>query len=47
MAAKAYVVAEKGAPFELTDVVLDTPQSNEILVEIKYTGLCHTVCHLH
>ncbi|KAI8680421.1 PKS-ER domain-containing protein [Fusarium keratoplasticum] len=39
---KAYVVAERGGPFELRDVVLDGLQPNEVLVEIKYTGLCHT-----
>jgi Zn-dependent alcohol dehydrogenase len=45
-ATKAYVVAERGGPFELRDVVLDGLQPNEVLVEIKYTGLCHTVCYL-
>ncbi|KAL2692489.1 hypothetical protein Neosp_002899 [[Neocosmospora] mangrovei] len=39
---KAYVVAERGGPFELRDVVLDGLQPNEVLVEIEYTGLCHT-----
>ncbi|RSL83980.1 hypothetical protein CEP51_004192 [Fusarium floridanum] len=42
IATKAYVVAERGGPFELRDVVLDELQPNEVLVEIKYTGLCHT-----
>ncbi|RFU75754.1 polyketide synthase, enoylreductase [Trichoderma arundinaceum] len=39
---KAYVVESKDAPFILQDVVLDEIQSHEILVEILYTGLCHT-----
>ncbi|KAE8379697.1 chaperonin 10-like protein [Aspergillus bertholletiae] len=39
---KAYVVEEKGAPFVLRDVILDQVQPSEVLVEIKYTGLCHT-----
>lgn len=43
LATKAYVVAERGGPFELRDVVLDELQPNEVLVEIEYTGLCHTV----
>lgn len=43
---KAYVVAERGGPFELREVVLDGLQPNEVLVEIKYTGLCHTVRYL-
>jgi hypothetical protein len=40
---KAYVVAERGGPFELRDVMLDKLHPTEVLVEIKYTGLCHTV----
>ena len=40
---KAYVLSERGGPFVLTDVILDEIQLNEVLVEIKYTGLCHTV----
>ncbi|KAL7943565.1 GroES-like protein [Trichoderma barbatum] len=39
---KAYVVEKKGAPFILKDVILDEIQSHEVLVEILYTGLCHT-----
>lgn len=41
---KAYVVESKGSPFVLRDVVLDGVQPNEVLVEIRYTGICHTVC---
>lgn len=39
----AYVLEKKNAPFVLRDVVLDELQPSEVLVEIKYTGLCHTV----
>ncbi|KAH6605524.1 hypothetical protein Trco_004677 [Trichoderma cornu-damae] len=39
---KAYVVESKGSPFVLRDVVLDEVQPNEVLVEIQYTGICHT-----
>ncbi|OPB39093.1 hypothetical protein A0O28_0047980 [Trichoderma guizhouense] len=39
---KAYVVESKGAPFVLQDILLDEIQSHEVLVEILYTGLCHT-----
>ncbi|KAL4880568.1 chaperonin 10-like protein [Aspergillus karnatakaensis] len=39
---KAYVVESKGAPFVLHDVILDDVGPDEILVEMKYTGLCHT-----
>ncbi|KAJ5942130.1 hypothetical protein N7516_002298 [Penicillium verrucosum] len=38
----AFVVDKPGAPFVLQDVVLDEVRSNEVLVEMKYTGLCHT-----
>lgn len=44
---KAFVVDAPGAPFVLQDVVLDEVRSNEVLVEMKYTGLCHTVSGLH
>lgn len=40
---KAYVVQGEGDPFTLCDVVLDEVQPNEVLVEIWYTGICHTV----
>ncbi|KKY21331.1 putative alcohol dehydrogenase [Phaeomoniella chlamydospora] len=39
---KAYVVNRKGDPFVLSHVVLDEVQENEVLIEMKYTGLCHT-----
>ncbi|KAJ5972017.1 Polyketide synthase enoylreductase [Penicillium vulpinum] len=38
----AFVVEKPGAPFILQDVVLDEVRANEVLVEMKYTGLCHT-----
>jgi Zn-dependent alcohol dehydrogenase len=40
---KAYLVEEEGGPFVLKDVVLDQLEPDEVLVEMKYTGLCHTV----
>ncbi|KAL2837305.1 chaperonin 10-like protein [Aspergillus pseudoustus] len=39
---QAYVVDHKGAPFVLRDVILDKVLPTEVLVEMKYTGLCHT-----
>jgi Zn-dependent alcohol dehydrogenase len=39
----AFVVEKPGAPFTLQEVILDEVRSNEVLVEMKYTGLCHTV----
>jgi Zn-dependent alcohol dehydrogenase len=43
----AFVVEKPGAPFVLQDVILDEVRANEVLVEMKYTGLCHTVCVIH
>lgn len=43
LSTKAYVVEEKDGPFVLKDVVLDEVRADEVLVEIKYSGLCHTV----
>lgn len=40
---QAYVVDHVGGPFELKDIVLDTIRDDEVLVELLYTGLCHTV----
>ncbi|KAJ9143029.1 Alcohol dehydrogenase superfamily, zinc-type [Pleurostoma richardsiae] len=39
---KAYVVDKVGAPFVLRDVVVDEILPDEVLVDIKYTGFCHT-----
>jgi len=38
----AAVVKEKGSPFELTKIILDQPKSDEVLVKIVATGICHT-----
>ncbi|KAF3389212.1 Aryl-alcohol dehydrogenase [Penicillium rolfsii] len=39
---KALVVDSPKSPFVLQDVILDEVRENEVLVEMKYTGLCHT-----
>lgn len=36
----AFVVREPKADFELVPVVLDEVRSNEVLVEMKYSGIC-------
>lgn len=41
---KAYVVHAAGSPFVMSDIVLDEVKEGEVLVELRYTGLCHTVC---
>ncbi|HEX8517903.1 MAG TPA: NAD(P)-dependent alcohol dehydrogenase [Bacteroidia bacterium] len=38
----AAIVKEKGGKFEIEKVVLDDPKSDEILVRIIATGICHT-----
>ena len=35
-------VCSAGARFELAEVILDELRSNEVLVEIHATGICHT-----
>ncbi|GAA6058947.1 hypothetical protein JCM10212_002899 [Sporobolomyces blumeae] len=42
MQTQALVNEAVGAPFVLTDVELDEPQPNEVLVQIVASGLCHT-----
>jgi aryl-alcohol dehydrogenase len=39
---RAAVVESGGAPFTLSDVVLDAPGPHEALVRMAATGLCHT-----
>ncbi|MEU1852347.1 NAD(P)-dependent alcohol dehydrogenase [Streptomyces sp. NPDC019990] len=39
---RAAVVESGGAPFTLSDVVLDEPGAHEVLVRMVATGLCHT-----
>ena len=42
MQVSAAVVQEVGAPFTLTDVELQEPAPDEVLVEIAGAGICHT-----
>lgn len=39
----ALVVERPGADMEMTPVMIDELRPDEILVEMKYAGLCHTV----
>ncbi len=38
----AAVVKEKSAPFQLTELELEEPRADEVLVRIVGTGVCHT-----
>ncbi|MFT8414072.1 MAG: NAD(P)-dependent alcohol dehydrogenase [Oenococcus oeni] len=42
MKIKTAVASTKGQPLVVTEAVLDEPKANEVLVEIKATGVCHT-----
>ena len=42
MDTRAAVAYEAGADLELETVQLEGPKSNEVMVEIKATGICHT-----
>lgn len=42
MQISAAVVQEVGAPFVLTDVALEEPSANEVVVQIAGVGICHT-----
>ena len=40
---RALVVREPKADFTMTTITLDEVRADEILVEMKYSGICHTV----
>lgn len=42
-----YVVHGIKEDFKLENIVLGDIQDNELLVDMKYSGICHTVCCLH
>ena len=43
---EAFVVDEPNAPFKLTPIILDEMRDDEYLIEMKYSGICHTVSTL-
>src|SRR3954454_10844412 len=42
MKTRAAVVERQGEPFTMTDVELDEPRDDEVLVRMVATGICHT-----
>src|SRR5690348_5485601 len=42
----AAVLRETGKPMEITEVDLDGPQENEVLIRYSHAGLCHSDIHL-
>lgn len=43
IATEALVVQKPGDKFEMMPIILDEVRSDEVLVEMKYSGICHTV----
>lgn len=39
---EAVIVTEPKADFELQDIILDEVRPDEVLIEMKYSGICHT-----
>ncbi|KAG7660331.1 uncharacterized protein J8A68_006159 [[Candida] subhashii] len=42
---KAVVFETNGGPLEYRDIPVPVPKANEILINIKYSGVCHTDLH--
>lgn len=42
----AYVVHNPKEDFKLEKIVLDKLQDDELLVDMKYSGICHTVSQM-
>ena len=42
MKTRAALAVKAGAPLEIVEIDLDAPRANEVLVEVKATGVCHT-----
>lgn len=42
---KAVVFETSGGPLEYKDIDVPTPKPNELLINVKYSGVCHTDLH--
>ena len=42
---KGVISRSKGAPVELTDIVIPDPGPGEVVVDVKSCGVCHTDFH--
>ncbi|CUM64338.1 uncharacterized protein PRCAT00001940001 [Priceomyces carsonii] len=42
---KAVIFETNGGPLKYTDIPVPKPKSNEILINVKYSGVCHTDLH--
>lgn len=43
---KAVVFEEYGGPLEYKDIPVPQPKANELLINVKYSGVCHTDLHV-
>lgn len=43
---KAAVTEAVGSPFSIQDIAIASPQGNEILVDVRASGLCHSDLHV-
>lgn len=44
---RALVVTEPKADFSMQTIYLDEVRPDEILIDMKFSGICHTVCIPH
>ncbi|KAK7684005.1 alcohol dehydrogenase [Cerrena zonata] len=42
---KAVIFEKNGGELQYKDIAVPTPKSNEILINVKYSGVCHTDLH--
>ena len=46
MKTRAAVLREAGTPWEMTELELDAPKANEVLIQMEAAGLCHPDEHI-
>ena len=46
MRTRAAVLRKAGTPWEITELELDPPKANEVLIQMEAAGLCHSDEHI-
>ena len=46
MKTRAAVLRKGGTPWEITELELDPPKANEVLIRMEAAGLCHSDEHI-
>ena len=46
MKTRAAVLRKAGTPWEITELELDPPKANEVLIQMEAAGLCHSDEHI-